>query len=176
MTVPIDGLSSSTKVQIRAATIEDSSSIASIYNEFITHSTATFELDPVPDSEMATRISTLQGKYPWLVAIKNNSVIGYAYASSWKLRAAYRHTVESTIYLHPEHRQQGVGEYLYNELLQILALGKYHSVIAGIALPNPASIHLHEKLGFQKVAHFREVGFKYGQWVDVGYWELILRG
>src|SRR5690606_39143142 len=99
---------------------------------------------------------------------------GYAYAARWKGRCAYRYSVESTIYLDLGARRGGIGTVLYAALLERLRSRGYHAVIGGIALPNDASVRLHEQLGFRKVAHFPEVGFKLGRWVDVGYWQIIL--
>lgn len=159
---------------VRDATPVDAAAIAEIYNTYIARTAATFELDPVSACEMKSRIAVVQANHPWLVAEKEGEIIGYAYASSWKGREAYKRTVETTIYLHPDYLHKGTGVQLYQHLLQVLQQEGHHAVIGGIALPNPASIRLHERLGYEKVAHFREVGFKFGQWIDVGYWELIL--
>ena len=174
MTSQTESNSTFTADGIRTATSADAGTIASIYNAYIAHSIATFEVDPVSASEMEDRIRVVQNRYPWLVTVKNNIVIGYAYATTWKARAAYDRTVETTIYIHPDHLHQGVGLPLYQELLRQLVIQGCHAAIGGIALPNPGSVQLHERLGFEKVAQFREVGYKFGQWVDVGYWEIIL--
>jgi phosphinothricin acetyltransferase len=110
--------------------------------------------------------------YPWLVAEVDGSLAGYAYASRWRERPAYRYTAESTIYLSQESGGHGYGSKLYNALLDELRAGGFHAVIGVITLPNPASIALHEKLGFSKVAHFSQVGYKFEHWLDVGYWQL----
>lgn len=159
---------------IREATPEDAVAVADIYNEYIAKSVATFEVDPVSVADMRDRISDVQHRYPWLVSEHHGEIIGYAYATAWKSRAAYARTVETTIYLSAAHTGRGAGLPLYQTLIQILHQQKMHCAIGGIALPNMASIRLHERLGFQKVAHFQQVGYKFGQWVDVGYWELIL--
>jgi L-amino acid N-acyltransferase YncA len=104
----------------------------------------------------------------------HGKVVGYAYASKWKSRSAYRYAVESTVYLDPRFTGQGIGRHLYGSLIAELRQRSLHAVIGGIALPNPASIALHERMGFVKVAHFKEIGWKFNQWIDVGYWELIL--
>lgn len=96
-------------------------------------------------------------------------MIGYAYASKWKGRCAYRYSVEVSVYLHAEQSGQGMGTALYSALFKQLSELGYHVAIGGIALPNAASVALHEKFGMKKVAHFKEIGFKFGQWVDVGY-------
>ena len=111
---------------------------------------------------------------PWLVAADNDALIGYACASKWKGRCAYRHSVETTIYLANGTTGKGSGLLLYTALIDALKGGSLHAVIGGIALPNEPSIRLHERLGFAKVAHFPEVGHKFEQWIDVGYWQLML--
>ncbi|QQS45230.1 MAG: N-acetyltransferase [Acidobacteriota bacterium] len=160
---------------IRFATEEDAEGIVHIYNHYVVETCITFETDPVSTEEMVRRIAeTISIPLPWLVAENTSGLIGYAYASKWKGRCAYRYSVESTVYLAPEQVGKGYGTTLYAELLARLRALSMHSVIGGIALPNPASICLHERLGFKKVAHFKEVGFKHDQWVDVGYWQLQL--
>lgn len=160
---------------IRNAVCDDAASIAAIYNYYVLHSVITFEETPIPVADMAERIAVVQTKYPWLVYEENGIVIGYAYASQWKVRAAYRHTVETSIYLHPHHTGRKIGCKLYTHLIDSLNNTDIHAIIGGIALPNDASVYLHESMGFHKVAHFREVGFKFEKWVDVGYWQLIYK-
>jgi L-amino acid N-acyltransferase YncA len=101
-------------------------------------------------------------------------VVGYTYASKWKVRSAYRYSVETTIYLEQGREGQGLGTRLYSELLRILREQGIHAAMGGAALPNEASVALHEKLGFERVATFRQVGFKFQQWVDVAYWQILL--
>ena len=120
---------------------------------------------------MSRLIDATTAAWPWLVAEARGQVLGYAYANQWKPRSGYRHTVESTIYLDPSHLGRGGGSALYASLLEMLRERGVHCAIAGIALPNAASIALHEKFGFRKVAHFRENGIKFGRWIDVGYWQ-----
>jgi phosphinothricin acetyltransferase len=108
--------------------------------------------------------------------VRDGSVIGYAYATRWRARPAYRHAVESTVYLDPAAAGQGLGARLYRQLLKQLQAGGLHTVIAGIAQPNERSVALHERLGFRKVAHFAQVGRKFDRWVDVAYWQLLLPG
>jgi phosphinothricin acetyltransferase len=123
---------------------------------------------------MLQRVITIQSEYPWLVYEQDNNVIGYAYASKWKLRAAYRNTVETSIYLNPLCVGKGIGRQLYTALIEELKLLNIHALIGGVALPNDTSIRLHESLAYTQIGHFREVGHKFGKWVDVGYWERIL--
>lgn len=153
----------------------DAEAVALIYNHYVTRTTATFETKPVHPAVMADRIKQCQAAgLTWLVAERHGRVLGYAYAVPWKPRQAYRRSCETTIYLDPDHTARGVGRRLYADLVERLADLGMHTAIGGIALPNPASIALHESLGFEKTAHFREVGFKHGRWIDVGYWQLLL--
>jgi phosphinothricin acetyltransferase len=123
---------------------------------------------------MESRILTVTQELPWLVAEENGEVIGYGYAAQWKARSAYRRSVEATVYMHPSSVGKGQGSALFGALLIELRRVQIHCVIGGVALPNPASIALLEKFGLRQVAHFREVGYKFGQWIDVGYWQLLL--
>ncbi len=159
---------------IRKAKISDATQIASIYNYYVTNTIVTFEMVPILDRIMADKINKTIKKYPWLVFEENGQILGYAYATDWKPRGAYKYTVESTIYLRNNQNGKGIGSKLYAELISQLRTLKLHSVIGGIGQPNEASIALHEKFGFQKIAHFKEVGFKFDKWVDVAYWQLII--
>jgi L-amino acid N-acyltransferase YncA len=160
----------------RPATATDAAGIASIYNHYIEHSIITFEEDPVPAAEMATRIAEVQASsLPWLVAEENGAAIGYAYATKWRARTAYRFSVEVTVYVAPDRPRRGIGSGLYRELFPMLQKRGANAVLAGIALPNEASVALHERFGLRKVAHLEEVGFKHDRWIDVGYWQCVLR-
>ena len=159
---------------VRHVAISDAASICSIYNNYVLGSTATFETESVSESDMGNRIRTTTEKYPWLVFENEGEVVGYAYATAWRQRAAYFNSVESTVYLREGFTGKGIGKQLYSELFHLLKRKNIHVVIGGIALPNDTSIFLHEKLGFKKVAHFKEVGLKFGKWVDVGYWQKLL--
>ncbi len=156
---------------IRPINIADAKSIAKIYNHFISNTIVTFEENLISDSDMSKRIEESSSNLPWLVAEENGIVIGYAFASKWKGRCAYRHSVETTVYLSPAVTSKGWGTKLYNSLFDALKTSGFHTAISGIALPNPASVALHEKFNMNKVAHFSEVGRKFDQWVDVGYWQ-----
>jgi phosphinothricin acetyltransferase len=156
--------------EIRAA---DAPRIAAIYNHYVRETVVTFEEEPVTDAEMARRIGETAAGYPWLVWVEGTDVRAYAYASSWKRRSAYRLTAESTIYAAPDATGRGIGSRLYPALIAAMRKRGLHCAIGGISLPNPASIALHEKLGFVPIGAFREVGLKFGRWVDVGYWELL---
>lgn len=162
-------------IDIRPATAHDAAAICAIYNGFVTDTTTTFEETPVTEADMAERIASVQRDgLPWLVASLGGTPIGYAYATKWRARAAYRHSVESTIYLGRHGQGHGFGHRLYRTLIDDLRQRGLRTVIAGIAQPNARSVALHERLRFQKVAHFKDVGFKLGQWIDVGYWQLGL--
>jgi phosphinothricin acetyltransferase len=159
---------------IRDASKADAAAVASIYNYYIETTVITFEEVPLTVSDMELRIDEITASLPWLVFERDGEVLGYAYASKWKGRCAYRHTVESTIYLKPDCCGMGIGKQLYGRLIDQLSTQSVHVVIGGVALPNPGSIALHEKLGFSQVAHFKQVGWKFQQWIDVGYWQRIL--
>jgi len=160
---------------IRQATGSDSQRIADIYNHYITSSVVTFEEQTVTAADIAGRIEeTKAGQLPYLVAESDGEIVGYAYASKWKGRCAYKFSVEVTVYLAPDATARGHGSRLYEVLFAELRQRSYHVAIAGIALPNPVSVALHERFGMEKVAHFKEVGFKFGHWVDVGYWQVKL--
>ncbi len=162
-------------IGVRSALPADAEAIARIYNYYVHNTVITFEEEPVSAQTMATRIAEIQNaSLPWLVAELEGTLVGYAYASRWKSRSAYRHSVETTIYLERGHEGRGIGKRLYSELLSRLRAQGIHVAIGGAALPNEASVALHEKLGFERVATFRQVGFKQNRWVDVAYWQLLL--
>ena len=160
--------------QIRAARPDDAACLSKIYNFYVDHSIVTFEEQPVPVDDFAERIRVLSGKLPWLVSQLDGDLTGFAYASPWKSRQAYRYSVETTIYLAPDQLGQGLGKLLYTELIKGLRKLGVHSLIAGIAQPNPVSATLHEKLGYRKIGEFEQVGYKFDRWIDVHYWELLL--
>lgn len=160
---------------IRAATIGDAEAIARIYNHYVATTTITFEEQAVSIEEMAGRVLEIGSTaLPWLVAEQDGRIVGYAYASKWKGRCAYRFSAECTVYLDPDCVGRGFGTQLYERLFHALRERGFHAVIGGVALPNPASVALHEKVGMKKVAHFSEVGYKFDRWIDVGYWEVKL--
>lgn len=163
------------EISIRPVRESDASDIVGIYNPYVQGTCITFETEPVHAHEMAHRIEeTLESSLPWLVAEDSGRVVGYAYASRWKGRCAYRYSVESSVYLDPAHIGRGLGLRLYASLIDAIRACSMHAVIGGIALPNAPSVNLHERLGFKKVAHFEQVGYKQDRWVDVGYWQLLL--
>lgn len=160
---------------IRDAVKSDSEAIANIYNYYIEHTDISFEETPVSGSDIERRIESVQGAgLPWMVAMEDDAVVGYAYATKWKERSAYRFSVEASVYLSHQMHGRGLGAKLYETIFARLKENGIHTVIGGITLPNPASVALHEKMGMRKVAHFEKVGFKFNQWHDVGYWQLSL--
>lgn len=162
-------------VQVREATPVDAAAIAQIYNYYVGNTVITFEEEAVPADEMSRRIAEVQSRsLPWLVGELDGEIVGYSYAAPWKARAAYRQSVETTIYLRHGMEGRGIGRTLYSALLPILRERGIHAVIGGAALPNPASAALHAALGFERVATFREVGFKFGRRIDVAYWQRVL--
>lgn len=160
---------------IRIADQTDAPFVAEIYNHYIETSHATFEVEPVDADEMLRRINDGRAAgYPFFVAEEDGEIVGYAYGRRFRPRAAYRRSIEISVYLRNGHEGKNIGTQLYEQLFSEINKGDFHAIIAGISLPNEASIRLHEKFGMTKVAHFREVGFKFGRWIDVGYWELLL--
>lgn len=161
---------------IRQAAAADAQRIAEIYNHYIAESIATFELEPVSATDMAARVASVQrARLPWIVALdRQQNLLGYAYAGPWNARSAYKQTAEVSVYLDPSATSQGLGSALYATLFGQLRSLDLHVAIGVISLPNPASIALHEKFGMSKVGCFTEVGYKFGNWVDVGYWQITL--
>lgn len=155
---------------IREAQCSDAQSIAEIYNYYIHNTIITFEMEPVSAEEIVSRMEKYQQIGDYLVYEENGDVVGYAYVSRFRERKAYENTVESTIYLKHGSGGKGVGFQLYSELFSRIS-AKYHVIVAGISLPNEASVRLHEKCGFEKVGHFSEVGRKFDKWIDVGFWQ-----
>lgn len=160
---------------IRDIEPRDLDAITAIYNHYVLNTTVTFEEEPVVLNMMESRVQQVQdASLPWIVLEHDQAVVGYAYATKWKERSAYRFSVEISVYLSHLHQGNGFGTVLYDALLTRLKPLGINSVAGGITLPNDASVALHEKFGMQKVAHFSKVGFKFGQWLDVGYWQLCL--
>lgn len=159
---------------IRPVLPTDAPALADIYNPYVRDTIITFEEDPVSEAEMGARIAKVTAAFPWLVWEEDGAVIGYAYASTWRTRHAYRFAVETTIYLADGHHGKGCGAALYEALLVELKQRGFHSALGCLGLPNAPSVRLHEKLGFRKVGHMTEAGWKFGAWVDVGFWERML--
>lgn len=161
---------------IRDVTLNDAEALTTMYNHYIETSAVTFEETIIDTDEMRSRIQMIHfdNKFPFIVFEEDGSVLGYAYATKFRERVAYRFTVESTVYVDPAHFGKGIGKQLYSVLIDQLKTNQFHSVIGVITLPNEPSVQLHESFGFKKAGHFREVGFKFNKWMDVGYWELLL--
>jgi phosphinothricin acetyltransferase len=163
-------------IEIRPAAVSDAAGIATIYNHYVSKTVITFEEEEVEPSEIARRIEEVAtASLPWFVATREGRLLGYAYATRWRVRPAYRFSTEVTLYVDPGLARRGIGTRLYEQLLPGLQDCGIRTAIGGIALPNEASVALHERFGFEKVAHFREVGFKFNRWIDVGYWQRNLQ-
>ena len=159
---------------IRNAHITDAKQLVAIYNYYVLHSVVTFDDVPMSLKDFEEKVSLIGATFPFIVFEEDSEILGYAYGSKWRQKPAYTHTVETTVYVKHDTHGKRIGTKLYAELLSLLKKQKYHAVIGGLTLPNDASVKLHEKFGFQQVAHFKEVGLKFGQWLDVGFWELLL--
>lgn len=160
---------------IRSAHPDDVERICEIYNHYVRHGVATFEESAVSREEMRGRIDEVQQQFFWLVYEDDaDGVIGYAYAAKWKTRSAYRFSVETSVYIDAAQCGRGIGKALYAELLARLRGTDVHSVVGGVAGDNPASVALHESFGFRQVARFEEIGHKFGQWIAVTYFQLLL--
>ena len=161
---------------LRSATPDDADAIAAIYGPIVANTTISFELEPPTVEEMRSRIVATLPRLPWLVSVDDaGRVDGYVYAGRHRERAAYQWSVDTTAYVREDSRGQGVGRRLYEELFRRLVEHGYYQAFAGIALPNAASVGLHEALGFQPLGVYRKVGFKKGAWRDVGWWQKELQ-
>ena len=152
----------------------DADACADIYGHFVRHSVATFEFEPPTVGEMAARIDASLQRHEWLVADRGDVVAGFAYATPWNPRPAYDWSCETTIYVRAGSEAGGIGTALYDELLTRLRSRGFHLAIGRIALPNPASVRLHESFGYIPVGVHRNLGYKHGQWIDVMHTALQL--
>ncbi|MEA3390833.1 arsinothricin resistance N-acetyltransferase ArsN1 family B [Sphingobium sp. CCH11-B1] len=160
---------------VRRADAADAAACAAIYAPFVTDSWVSFETDPPDPAEMARRIADHGASHGWLVALEpDGAIVGYAYGSPHRARAAYATSADVAIYVDPAFARRGVGVALYAALLPMLKARGCHAAFAGIALPNAASIALHEAMGFTPVGIYREVGWKLDGWRDVGWWQRLL--
>jgi L-amino acid N-acyltransferase YncA len=162
-------------LSLRLAETADAAEIAAIYAPVVRETVISFETAPPGDEEMANRIRTTLPTYPWLVCEDDGNLLGYAYAGSHRSREAYRWSVDVSVYVHSEYRRSGVGEGLYRVLFSLLEAQEFYNAYAGIALPNPASVGLHESLGFGHVGTYEDVGYKNGAWRSVGWWHRKLQ-
>lgn len=160
---------------IRNVRPEDAEDIVAIYNYYIENTIITFELSKItPDEERKRIKKILDNEYPFIVYEEQGKIIGYAYLSQWRERAAYKNTLETSIYVHKDHLNKGLGQKLYKELIESGKKQGVHVLIGGLSMPNPQSQKLHEKLGFRKVGYFKEVGVKFNRYIDVEFWQLNL--
>lgn len=159
---------------IRPVRLEDAGAIADIYNEYVMHSVATFETEPLQEVEMRSRITDISADYPYFVYEADGEVVGYCYAHAWKKRAAYKYTLETTVYLSPLHTGKGIGKQLMTTLIEECRRSGYHALIACITEGNEVSNSLHTGLGFKQVSCFEKVGLKFGRWLDVVDYELLI--
>jgi phosphinothricin acetyltransferase len=166
-------VTTNTAAQIRAAVPADAPALARVYEPYVVDGVASFETEPPDAAGMARRMQA-EPRLPWLVACRDGSVTGYAYASLHRARAAYRWSADVSVYLDESEQGRGTGRALYAALLPLLRDLGYVSAFAGIALPNPGSVGLHEAMGFTRVGVYRQVGHKHGRWLDVGWWQLTL--
>ena len=157
---------------IRPATSADAAAVAAIYAWYVENTVITFEVEPVPAAEMARRIEAVLAAHEWLVLERGPEILGFAYASRFRERAAYAHATESTIYLRHGLEGQRLGGPLYAELARRTFARGYRHLVGAIALPNEPSVRLHERLGFRKAGHLVRIGYKLGRWIDVGSWQL----
>ncbi len=163
-------------IQLRAATPEDAAAIAAIYAPYVLTGTVSFEFDPPDADAMRERMAASDGLYPWIVATngEGQGVLGYAYATRFRDRAAYRYVVETSVYVAGAVVGQGVGRLLYEALIDTLRAQGFTQAIGVISLPNEQSIKTHEQVGFRRAGQLREIGFKQGRWVDIGMWQCEL--
>jgi phosphinothricin acetyltransferase len=160
---------------IRPVTIQDAIAICGIYNYYVKNTIVSFEETPVSIKEMQARIQETSAAFPWLVWEDEGDILGYAYAHAWQKRSAYRYSAEDSIYIKEGFERKGLGQKLFTAFLEAIRKTNLHVLVAGITIPNEPSVALHEKFGFKKTALFTEAGYKQERWLDVGYWELILK-
>lgn len=160
--------------KIRPVTHADAAVMSDIYNHYVLNTNVTFEVKPISRLEILKRMDKVLIDHPWIVVESEGRILGYAYTSWWNERAAYNRTIEISIYLHHKSVGYGLGKMMYEHLIIGSKKKGFHTIIGGISLPNEASVRLHESFGFKKTALYKEVGYKFGKWIDVGYWQLML--
>lgn len=161
---------------IRLGTPADAEGVHAIYAPIVRETAISFELDPPTVEEMGERITATLRMHPWLVCEADGLVAGYAYASAHRSRAAYQWAADVSVYSHPGYHRRGLGRALYGALLEILRQQGFRQACAGIALPNPSSVALHEAMGFRPVGVYRDIGYKLAAWHSVGWWQAALDG
>jgi phosphinothricin acetyltransferase len=153
----------------------DGPACADIYAPSVDDGVASFEEVAPTALQMSERIAHTCSRYPWLIAADGDEVLGYAYATEHRARAAYRWAADTAVYVSARAQRRGVGRALYGALLPLMARQGLYVAVAGITLPNQASVGLHERMGFELVGHYRDIGFKQGAWRTVGWWQARLR-
>jgi L-amino acid N-acyltransferase YncA len=161
--------------ELRLATRDDAAAVAEIYRPFVASTPISFEVEPPDGQEMLRRIVETLPTHPWLICEHRGDVVGYAYAGRHRERAAYRWSVDTSVYVHSAFHRRGIGRGLYTSLFRILVAQGFVTAYAGITLPNPGSVALHESCGFESVGVYRNPGFKLGRWHDVGWWQRVLQ-
>ncbi len=161
-------------MEIRLVTEADAAAVAAIYRPIVESTTISFETEAPDEAETRRRIAETLTAYPWLVCERDGRIAGYAYATKHRVRSAYRWSVDTSVYVDPKFQRQGIGQRLYRSLFAILTAQGFFNAYAGIALPNPASVALHERVGFRPIGVYKNVGYKLGAWRDVGWWQLAL--
>lgn len=156
---------------VRNATTQDAAQLVDLYNHYIRHTLITFEEEELTAAQFAERIQKISAHYPFLVYEEKGEILGFAYGNKWRERSAYRFALESSVYVRQGHFGKKIGNKLYEKLFEELKNQGCKQVIGVITLPNETSVRMHEKFGFEKVAHFKQVGLKFGQWCDVGFWQ-----
>lgn len=159
---------------IRRVKLQDAKAITTIYNEYVEHSVATFDTEPLREEDMRSQIAEIAARFPYFVYEEDGRVAGYCYAHLWKERDAYKHTLETTVYMAPGYLGKGIGKLLMQRLIEECKREGYHALVACITEGNAASDALHLGLGFRQVSHFEKVGLKFGRWLDVVDYELLL--
>lgn len=162
-------------IRIRLALETDAEVLATVYSPFVEQTAISFETNPPGRDEMRRRIVETTAAYPWLVCEVEGEVVGYAYATQHRARAAYRWSVDTSAYIGAAHHRRGIGRGLYASLFDVLRAQGFFSAYAGITLPNVASVGLHEAVGFEKLGIYESVGYKLEKWHDVGWWQLVLQ-
>ena len=160
---------------IRMAGEADAEQVGAIYAPYVRETAISFEVEPPTTEEMGARIARMTRRYPWLVCTRDAEILGYAYASQHRERAAYQWSVDVSVYIDRRAWRRGIGQALYRALLRIITLQGFYNAYAGITLPNAGSVGLHEAVGFRPVGVYHAVGYKLGAWHDVGWWHLALR-
>ncbi len=157
--------------RIRVAREQDAQAVADIYAPAVSGRATSFELRPPDATEMSRRIVTVLPQYPWLICESSETVLGYVYATTHRERAAYRWSVDVAAYVRTDGQRRGIARALYTALFEILGLQGYRNAYAGITLPNPASVQMHKAMGFEQVGIYHQVGYKFGKWHDVAWFE-----